>query len=327
MNNVHEFQKRINFSGDIKPLLEEICANYKIGDFLDYKVIEVGYEDYNLIIVTGKGKYFAKIFASIRSDKDCERYIEILNRAIDAGVKIPKLYNSSQGHLYKTEIDSIPIRLTLMEYIDGKSLYDLKYKADLKDIPFFAEQAALINKIDFKPTFLYDSWAIVNLLKEYQKTEKYLGDDLKLLNLFVKKFAELKIDELPHCLVHGDIIDTNVLGDKNGDYYIIDFAVANHYPRIQELAILLCNIFFDEEKPERFPEFYQTLIFEYQKYIPLTKEELFALPIYVQAAHAMHIIGATREREENINNSEENNYWMELGRKGLKYTTELWDKK
>jgi Ser/Thr protein kinase RdoA (MazF antagonist) len=324
---MHVFQKRINFLGDTKPLLKEICVDYKIGDFLDYKVIEVGYEDFNLVITTSKGKYFVKVFASFRTYQDCERYIEILNHAIEAGVKIPKLYNSSQGHLYKTEIGSTPIRLTLMEYIDGQSLYDLKYKADLEDVPFFAQQAALINKIDFKPSPLYDSWAITNLLEEYKKTEKYLGDDSILLKPFVKKFSELKIDKLPHCLVHGDIINTNVLRDKTGDYYIIDFAVANSYPRIQELAILLCNIFFDEDKPERFPEFYQMLLSEYQKYITLTKEEISALPIYVQAAHAMHIIGATREREENNNNSQENSYWLELGRKGLKYTAELWGNK
>jgi Ser/Thr protein kinase RdoA (MazF antagonist) len=136
----------------------------------------------------------------------------------------------------------------------------------------------------------------------------------------------LPIKQLPHRLVHGDIIKTNVMKDKTGKIYIIDFSVANFYPRIQELAVLLCNIFFDENHPDTFMDNYKLALDEYQKGIPLTPLEISSLPLYVKVAHAMHVLCATYEKEAKGNDSAENRYWLELGRKGLDFTIQLWKK-
>lgn len=65
--------------------------------------------------------------------------------------------------------------------------------------------------------------------------------------------------------------------------YIIDFSVANIYPRIQELAVLMCNLFFDENYKDN----YLFLIREYNKHHPLTEYEGEILPLFIQAAHVM----------------------------------------
>ncbi len=315
-----DFQKRIGWEGDVSPLLQEVCATYDIGTYQSHQSIPIGYEDFNLILTTDRGAYMVKAFAEWRDKKNCDRYIKIMTAVIDAGVSHPKLYNSSSGHLYETVKDGTPIRLCVMEYIDGESWYDSNTRPTLDDVPFFANQATRIHSIDLQPEPFYNEWSIVHFLAEYEKKRLHLTEeDAQLLAPLVKKFASLDITSLPHCFAHGDIIKTNVLQAEDGSRYIIDFSISGTYPRIQEHAVLLCNVLFDEDSPDTFMSFYDRFLSEYQKGIVLTNEELEALPLFVKTAHAMHLLNANYEKVRNGNSAIENQYWLDLGRKGLQY--------
>lgn len=54
---------RLNYTGDITPVIEDICAAYHIGSPTNFAVIEVGYEDCNVIIDTAQDRFLAKMFA------------------------------------------------------------------------------------------------------------------------------------------------------------------------------------------------------------------------------------------------------------------------
>lgn len=312
------FQKRIKFFGSIRFLLEKVIPDYKLGAYKAHHVILVGYEDYNLILTTQKGKYFVKIFAAYRTKVDCERYIGVIHRVLRHSVQHPKLLKSSKGLLYSISSGKATLRLCVMEYIDGKSLYDLNKNLSRKEARFLIKQAALINRVKLKPKFIYDSWAISNFIGEYKKKRKCLGArEQKILDRLSKQFSRVPIRKLPHCLVHGDIIKTNVLKSKRGDLYIIDFSVANYYPRIQELAVLLCSVLFDEKHPERMEHQRHFALKEYQKHIKLTDAEVHTFPIFCDVAHAMHLLQATYEEKAKRNTSKENKYWLKLGRIGL----------
>ena len=247
-----------------------------------------------------------------------------MQRVIKAGVKHPHLYESIQGDLYNTKLDNVSIRLCVMQYIDGKNLYDLNESISLTEIPFYAQQISLIHKIDLIPSPIYDSWAISSFPAEYDKTKEYLDrEDKALLEQLLPKFLDIKTNDLPHCLVHGDIIKTNVLRDKERNLYFLDCSVANYSPRIQELAVLCCNVLFDENNPASFTNYYNVLLRKYQKHIHLTAYELSALPIYIQAAHATHVIRPIYEKTVNRNHTAENEYWLKIGKIGLKHTMQL----
>lgn len=317
MNN---FQDRIKYKGDIKPVLESVCVDYNIGDYGSYSIVSVGYEDFNLILETTINKYFVKIFASFRNLKDCQRYIGIVSKVIESGVSHPKILKTKQGFLYSTQKNGIDINLCVEEFIDGESFYDSTQEPTNEDILLISQEAAKINKIDYRPDYLSDSWAVENLLTEFNIIEKYLSEkDKTLLSPIIEQYSKIDFDLLPHTLVHGDLIKTNILKSKNKRIYLIDFSVANYYPRIQELAILFCDIFFNESNPDNFRVIYQKVLSEYQKYLTLTRIELELLPIYIKFAHAMHMIGATREKYLNNNLSEENDYFLDRGRKGLEF--------
>ncbi len=200
----------------------------------------------------------------------------------------------------------------------------LKQKPTDEEKDFLVKQAALINSTRIKPKFVYDGWAVVNFLKEYKKIKQHLTDeDISLIEPLAKEFSSIEIEALPHCFVHGDVIDTNVIRSSKGKVYILDFSVSNVYPRIQELAVMLCDILFDSNK-QRFQEIYDRALEIYQERIRLEKIELNTLPLYVQAAHAMHIVGAAKSAVED-GDSEENDHWIRAGKEGLKFTMGFWN--
>ena len=53
----NKFKARINYSGDIKDISVQICKDYDLGEFKSNKLILMGYEDFNFILETIKGKY------------------------------------------------------------------------------------------------------------------------------------------------------------------------------------------------------------------------------------------------------------------------------
>lgn len=315
------FQERINYQGDLKPLLQKVSIDFEIGEYISHSLIPIGYEDLNIAIITSRGTYFVKIFEKLRDRKNCNRYIEIITKILKAGASHPLLYKSSQGFLYEINMDNSIDRLCIMEFIDGKNFQDMQIGPSPDEMKFIIKQAALINRINYDVPLIYDSWSPTNFLNEFEKRkDKLTEDEFDLISPLAENFKALPIDSLPHCLVHGDIIKQNVLRDVHGKIYIIDFSVTNYYPRIHELAVLLSDLFFDPKKLESFENTYKFVIEEYQKYIPLKNTELELLPKYIKISFAMFFLRASYEKRVNKNDSAENNHLLSIGRIGIQKT-------
>jgi len=240
-------------------------------------------------------------------------------KSLEAGVSVPRLYKSEQGFLHLLEIDQSTLRLCLMDFIVGKNFFTSKEKITHEDILSLAHQASLINSIDIKPPKIYDSWAITNFLLEFEKKSRYLEkEDYDIINPLAEKFKNLRIETLPHCFAHGDIIRTNVIKDKDDKIWIVDFSVSNYYPRIQELAVLACDILFNKDNKEESEQNLKDALEEYQKTIKLTLREIESLPLYIKLAHALHVLCATYEKKAQNNDSEENEYFLNIGKSGLR---------
>jgi len=305
-----KFKQRIGYAGDIKDISLDICKNYNIGMFVSNKLVLVGYEDFNYILETSGGKFLVKVFASFRDLAGCQRYVEIIDKMLESGVSTPKLLaNSSGSCLHAIKVNGVNLRLCVMDFIEGKTFFESGDKLNEKERRFLAKEVAKINSVDIKPVFVDDEWAIVHFAREFKKKSRVLSkEDIKLVSPLVEEFSKLDIDKLPYCFVHGDVLVTNVIKDKNGKLWIIDFSVSNYYPRVQELAVLACNLFFDEISRERSENNIKILLEEYQKNVKLASEELFLFPFFVKLAHAMHILSASYEKVVKHNNSRENEY-------------------
>lgn len=318
-----KYNKRINYQGKMEDISRTICNNFEIGDFVANELILTGYEDYNFILETTKNKYFVKIFAKFRTDEDCERYLNIMINIIKSKIKTPKLIKYKLSDLNKLHVNNTHLRFCILEYLNGKDFFNLNENPDSNEIKYILKQAALINSVNIHPPFIYDSWAITNFKKEFENKAKYLAsDDLLMLQPLVKQFDDLKIDELPHCFVHGDLVSTNVMKDDKGKIWIIDFSVSNYYPRIQELSVFTSDILFDLKSKSESEKRLKIALQEYQKKIPLTKRELNALPTYIKLGFAMHMLLTNYEKVVNNNISGETEHYLHMGRMGLKQMAE-----
>ncbi len=307
---------RLNFSGDIQPVLERACIAYGIGTCEDFSTIPVGYEDCNIILRTTKRKYVAKIFSKMRTDEDITRYVSIMTNVLAGGVNHPQLLMVAGEYLYQ-DVEIPTIQMVLMHFIEGNSYLSLDTVPSADERKAVLEQAALIHKIDYHPPFVFDSWAIPNFVILLERTQQYIDtDDVPLVMEVKKRFSQIPFDDLPHAFVHGDFTKANVIKADDGKIYILDFSVANWYPRIQELAVIIANLLHDTSGPS-LRERVDMVAEEYGRLNSLSETEKQFLYDYSLAGIAMEFMGAHQEKYVNGNDTEETNYWLRLGREGL----------
>ena len=85
-------------------------------------------------------------------------------------------------------------------------------------------------------------------------TGKYLMKVFRYCWANYKQFEDFDYDKLPKAFVHGDMMSTNLMLDKNGEIWVIDFSVSNFTARINEI-IVICDdvalIVNDKKESER----------------------------------------------------------------------------
>lgn len=317
------FRKRINFTGNLSQLIAKVVDDYQLGALLNYKIITIGYEDLNIAVHTQNSRYLIKIFGEFRDYQNCLRYVDIMCKIVAHGIAHPKLYPCQNSYLYQYSIGKNAVYLCVMDYIDGHSFYDLNLRPTNGQAITLIREAAKINSLDFQPEDYYDEWSPVNFLNEYQLKNKYLSyTDKHYIQKLLDPFSNISLNTLSHGLVHGDIIRPNVILDSKSQLYIIDFSVAALKPRLQELSVLLCGMFFNEENPSDFLGFYNLVIQTYQP--ALSPEEIHILPLFTKVVFAMYVMMGKYSHKAKALTTPENDYWIRLGQIGLEYCDELW---
>ena len=310
---------RLNYIGDLDPVVKRLSSIYQIGDLIDFSVIGVGYEDCNVIVNSSEGKFVAKIFSKVRTPQDINRYTTIMEKAVEAGVNHPSLIKTKDDSVVCTDTLSNGISMVLMEFIDGKSFLELERIPNKVELQRVLEQAAKINGINFQPPYLFDSWAIPNIKTMFDKVKEFIKpEDITLVEQAMVRYDEIPVDELPHCFVHGDFTKANILKGDDDKIYILDFSVANWYPRIQELAVIAANLLHDVSSPMSFRERCEMVADEYSRFSTLTSDERTHLYAYALAGVTMEFMGAHQEKYINGNDTKETDYWLKLGGEGLR---------
>lgn len=309
------FLNRINLESDLKTLLERVVLDYSLETLEDFSIIEIGFEDCNILFETPRGKFLAKIFSKTRADDTIERYANIIQAAIDSGVRHPKLLQSLNGQTLHRSHNSSP--LVVLEYVEGKTYFETMSAPSNQELNDLIIQLFHLHQSTYKPGYVFDSWAIPNFEEMYEKVKNFVfGEDLRLLETVLRNFRMIPLQQLPHAFVHGDCTKANVLRGNDGQIYILDFSVANWYPKIQDLAVVAANLLHSNMTSLK--ENVEVVKKEYLQYGDLNKLELNFLYTYSLAAVAMEFMGGLQEKHFSGNDGAEADYWLQLGREGLK---------
>ena len=317
---MEDFFARIDVNASLNEIAREICSKCNIDNYLSSKIVEIGYEDFNFIIQSKNQKYFVKIFHKERTSQDCNNYMDRINLSNNIDINTPKAicFNS-------IKIEDKDLKFVVFEYIQGKSFLDLEEMPNETEIKEIIRQMANIHKAELKSDFIYDTWTITNFTKEFEAKGKYLDkqyyEEFKELS---NKLQKVDLSKLPHSFVHGDIISSNVIKDKNGKLWIIDFAVSNYLPRIVDLVVTGDNLCLDPNSRENTIKNFKLIVSEYEKYNKLTDYEKQIIPLFYDIGNAMGILQINALKQGG-DYSEEDEFWLKVSEQGLKYSdTEFW---
>jgi Ser/Thr protein kinase RdoA (MazF antagonist) len=137
---------RLNYTGDLTPVIQDVCRAYELDTPKGFSVIEVGYEDCNVIIDTDNDRFLAKMFAKFRTPEDIERYVNTIQKVLEADVNHPELVKTPTG---EAVYENHGIVLALLKFVAGKTFYDLNRAPNDEERTAIIKQATIINRIDY----------------------------------------------------------------------------------------------------------------------------------------------------------------------------------
>ena len=296
-----QFSTRINLDVNLNIISKLVCKQYNLGTFISNNVLYFGYGDFNYRLKTDRGVYVVKIINKEYTDDKCNDIIARYIAPCGHNVNCPKIYTMENGNpLLIVKPKNTRYRLFVMQYLPYKNLYKLNYKMSSHDFELIGEQLALINKIDFKPNFIYDSWAIESLPQEYKSFDKNKLPSTKIKNIIsdiVNQLSGIDYSKLPKAFIHGDVVDMNIL-KSNNDFYIVDFSSANYQVRICDLATTIADMCYTLGNVE---DNISALLYGYSKHIKLQKYELATLPLFTRAAAVVGYLNCINALDSNNN--------------------------
>jgi Ser/Thr protein kinase RdoA (MazF antagonist) len=313
-----ETAARVGGGQELDALLESVAATYGLGGIRSYSVISVGYEDCNIDLRTDTGRFVVKVFASARESGVAARTVRLVEKAMEAGVSHPRLLRGREGALRVHHGSGN--RYVVMEFVEGATFLELDRPPTDDELREVVAQAVLIHSLDMDATFVFDPWAVPNIFTLSETVRRLLDAETEaLVDLVAAGVRGVESARLPHALIHGDLTKGNVLRASTGRIVVLDFAVANRFPRVQELAVVAANLMHGDPRPLRDrAQLLADLYSAHDAHDSLSPAERIVLEKYTYAAAAMEFLGAVRERFIKGNQSQETTLLLELGRAGLR---------
>jgi Ser/Thr protein kinase RdoA (MazF antagonist) len=304
-------------STSLPELVAHVAADYRLGDVGDWSVLATGYEDCNIDLRARQARVVIKVFAVGRPAGIAARTAGIIAAARQAGVRHPRLHaDAAGGHVH--EYDGH--QLLVMDFAPGRTFYDLGRPPDQAELARVVEQAARIHSCGARPEPVFDSWAIANLVPLAGQVGGLLdARQRRLVDGAIAEMARVDFWSLPVTLIHADLTAGNVLLGPDGEITVLDFALANRWPRLQELAVIAASLLHGS--PGALPALPARLAAVARLYsaagpAPLTPAEEAALPAFGQAAAAMELLGGLNQWRQG-NRGPETDSLIEIGTTGL----------
>lgn len=296
-------------------LIDHVAAEYAIGEVRAWSVLATGYEDCNVEVSAGTFGVVVKVFAADRPRWIAERTADLIRRARSAGVRHPRLHPDAAGRLVHPYDGH---QLVVMDLVPGRTFYDLGRPPDETELAAIVEQAVRIHSVNARPQPVSDPWAIKNLVPLAGKVSAlFSAERSRLVDRAVAEIGSLDWGALPETLIHADLTAGNVVLGTDGSVHVLDFALANRWPRLQEIAVIAACLLHGS--PEPLPARMSAVASLYSVSAPLalTEAELDALHVFGRAAAAMELLGGLNQWQQG-NRGAETDSMIEIGTAGLR---------
>ncbi len=296
-------------------LVAHVAAEYRLGGILDWSVFATGYEDCNIDLRTRQARVVVKVFAAGRPAGIAGRTAGVIGAVREAGVRHPRLHADAAGddvHSYDGH------QLLVMDFAPGRTFYDLGRPPDQAELARLVEQAVRIHACQARPERVFDAWAIANLVPLAGQVGDLLdAGQRRLVDDAISAMAAAGFWSLPVTLIHADLTAGNVMLGPDGELTVLDFALANRWPRLQELAVIAASLMHGSPLPLPARLDAVARLYSAAGPAPLTPEEESALPAFGRAAAAMELLGGLNQWRQG-NRGQETDSLIDLGTAGLR---------
>jgi Ser/Thr protein kinase RdoA (MazF antagonist) len=302
-------------STSLPPLVAHVAAAYGLGEVGDWSVLATGYEDCNIDLRAREARVVIKVFAAVgRPSGIAARTAGVIEAVREAGVRHPRLQADAAGsHVHRYDGH----QLLVMDFAPGRTFYDLGRPPDQAELARVVEQAARIHACGARPEPVFDSWAIDNLVPLAGQVGDLLDPrQRRLVDGAITELARVDFWSLPVTLIHADLTAGNVLLGPDGEVTVLDFALANRWPRLQELAVIAASLMHGSPGTLSARLDAVARLYSAAGPTPLTPEEEAALPAFGRAAAAMELLGGLNQWRQG-NRGPETDLLIEIGTTGL----------
>lgn len=253
--------------------LAQVEVSRLLDDFdeqlVSYRLLEGGSANTNYYVATRAGDRLLTIGETITIE-DLQLLIDLLLHLEHAGFETSKVLMTQDGNPW-TMWHGKPV--TLKTFIKGHVTDTMSHK----ELRMLGQTIARLHGVP-SPQFLAK--------KHRYGLEAY--DDLtniyKLTNDFADWLFAIKAElvsaipqDLPRCLIHGDLFDNNVVITADKKAVILDFEEACHYYRVFDMGMAIVGCCSKE-----FPDIdsARILVSTYREHGELTDTELSLLPLF-----------------------------------------------
>src|SRR5258706_3038519 len=280
---------RTNLQIPFENFLEEVKKEYNLEKIFNYSPILEGYENANIKIDTGKGKFVVKIFSKDVSDFEAESNVKVINESLKIGVRLTRLLEGKNGFLQKLSQGNKTLKYLLMYFFDGPNFEE--QPLTIKDIVEVTRFLAKLNSFNFPVVSTYDSWGNKNLIKEYEKHKEKVSREVKeVIDPVISNLSQIDFSGFSHSIIHGDLQRKHVMKNSKGEYCILDLGCMRNDSRIYDVSIHLAWFCLGQNNWYDHNEIVKNVIDEYTKIHPLNQAELNSLFVLIKAAYAAYLL-------------------------------------
>ncbi len=260
--------------------IEQILADYTLGELHAFEGIAAGIENSNFFIDTDTGRYVLTIFERMHHD-ELPYFMRLMKHLAAGGVSCPDVLVRRDGELLFQHAGKYGCIVSCLPGRTCDELNEVQLRSAGRALA--ALHLAGRSFVEHRPNPTGFDWLQETARQVLEPMrERYGSDAVQLLQDELQWQQHAETEELSQGVIHGDLFVDNILFEGNNVSGIIDFYYAHDAPYVMDIAISLNAqaVLLGANDTRRM----QAFLGGYEAIRPLQPEEQAALPLMLRRA-------------------------------------------